>query len=68
MDRPQLREARLKAGLSQRGLAARMGVPQSVVCRWETGVREPRVRAAVRLSEALGVSVNELWPGEQVSA
>jgi transcriptional regulator with XRE-family HTH domain len=58
----RLRDARLAAGLSQRALAERLGVPQPVIARWETGAREPRVRAAVRVAEALGTTANAIWP------
>ena len=57
-----MREARLRLDLTQRELAARVGLSQSQIARYELGRREPGVRAAVRISEALGVSVNELWP------
>jgi transcriptional regulator with XRE-family HTH domain len=60
--RPLLREARRSAGLTQQRLADRLGVDQAVIARWETGVREPRVHAAIRVSEVLGTTVNELWP------
>lgn len=46
-----VREARKRAGLSQRELAELMGTTQAVVARWETGVRSPtleRVHEAVR--------------------
>jgi transcriptional regulator with XRE-family HTH domain len=65
--RPFLREARRSAGLTQRELAERLGVDQAVIARWETGVREPRVRAAVRLSEVLGTTANALWPPDHES-
>jgi transcriptional regulator with XRE-family HTH domain len=36
-----LREARKRAGLSQRQLAARVGRPQSAIARWESGRVRP---------------------------
>jgi putative transcriptional regulator len=65
--RPRLREARTAAGLTQQQLADRLGVDQAVIARWETGVQEPRVRAAVRLSEVLGTTANALWPPDHES-
>jgi len=44
-----LREARLAAGLTQRGLAAGAGVPQSTVARIEGGQMMPRVDTFDRL-------------------
>jgi transcriptional regulator with XRE-family HTH domain len=66
--RPRLREVRLSAGLTQQQLADRLGLDQAVIARWETGAQEPRVRAAVRLSEALGTTANALWPPDNESA
>lgn len=60
--RPLLREARLSAELTQQELADRLGADQAVIARWESGVREPRVLAAVRLSEVLGTTANAIWP------
>jgi predicted transcriptional regulator len=63
-----VREARRSAGLSQRALAARAGVPQSTVGRIETGRLAPQsstvealLRAAGRtleLGEPAGVGVD----------
>jgi transcriptional regulator with XRE-family HTH domain len=53
-----IREARLKAGLTQTELAARLGRDRAQVARWETGGQEPsfeNLRAAV---EACGFVLN----------
>jgi transcriptional regulator with XRE-family HTH domain len=47
-----LREARQAAGLTQRQLAARAGVPQSTVARIERGQMTPRVDKFERLLHA----------------
>jgi transcriptional regulator with XRE-family HTH domain len=49
-----LRWARLTAGLSQRQLADRSGVPQSTVGRIEAGSIDPRVGTLSRLLRACG--------------
>ena len=49
-----LRESRKKAGLTQRELARRAGVPQSVVGKIETGRTTPRVDTFDRLLRAAG--------------
>lgn len=49
-----LRSARRRAGLSQRGLAQRAGVPFSTVARIETGSMTPRVDTLERLLRACG--------------
>jgi transcriptional regulator with XRE-family HTH domain len=46
-----LREARLRAGLTQQQLARRAGTSQSAVARWESGAVQPsleRLRELVR--------------------
>ena len=52
-----LREARRAAGLSQRTLAARAGVPQPAVARIESGAVVPRVDTLDRLLAACGLEV-----------
>ena len=49
-----LREARARAGLSQRALARRAGVAQSEIARIEAGRQEPAFRTLERLVRAAG--------------
>lgn len=49
-----LRYARSRAGLTQRELAARSGVPQATIARIERGRADPRVDTLDRLLEACG--------------
>ena len=49
-----VREARRRAGLSQRDLAVRAGTTQSVVGRLEAGIGSPRVETVERLLAAAG--------------
>jgi transcriptional regulator with XRE-family HTH domain len=46
--------------LNQRALAAKAGIPERSICRWETGKSLPSGRILVRLAEALGVESFEL--------
>jgi transcriptional regulator with XRE-family HTH domain len=58
-----LRDARARAGLSQRQVAARAGVPQSTVSTYERGHREPTLPTLDRLLRASGFQVRtELAP------
>ena len=58
-----VREARSKAGLTQRELAARAGTSQSVVARIEAGQTRPGVGTLRRLLEAAGFELRaELVP------
>lgn len=62
-----LREARLRAGLTQAALARRAGVPQSTIGRIESGARVPSTASLERLIRAAGfelrVGLGEIDPG-----
>jgi transcriptional regulator with XRE-family HTH domain len=58
-----LKEARRRAGLSQRRLAARAGTSQSVVARIELGHADPSTATLAHLLEAAGFELRgELTP------
>lgn len=56
----KLREARVKAGLSQEELAQLMDVSRQTISKWENGVVRPSAKNLARLSQALGVSMDAL--------
>jgi transcriptional regulator with XRE-family HTH domain len=58
----RLREARLRAGLSQRELSE-PGVSYAYISRIEAGVRTPSVKVLRKLAPKLGVSVAWLETG-----
>jgi len=58
-----LREARLKRGLSQERLAHICGLNMTHVARIERGEREPGVRTVSKLARGLGVSATVLFEG-----
>lgn len=47
-----LREARLRAGLSQQELAARSGKERTVIARWEAGAVSPSFDTVIELVRA----------------
>ena len=49
-----VKEARLRAALTQRELAARMGTRQPVIARWERGRAEPGFETVQRALRACG--------------
>jgi transcriptional regulator with XRE-family HTH domain len=58
-----LREARARAGVSQRELARRAGTAQSVVARIEQGQTSPTIETLARLFDATGFNLGmELVP------
>jgi uncharacterized protein len=52
-----IREARLKAGLTQTELAARLGRERAQVARWEIGGQEPSFENLQSVVEACGFSL-----------
>lgn len=49
-----LRRARRASGLTQRALAEKVGIPQSVLSAYERGRRQPSVSATARILESAG--------------
>lgn len=57
----KLEQLRKDKGLSQAELAKELGVDQSTVCLWEKEKTFPRVEVAIRLAEALGCTLEEIY-------
>lgn len=57
----QIKELRLKAGLTQEQLADRMNMYQSALSQWETGVSAPRADKLPELAKILGCTIDELF-------
>lgn len=53
-----LREARLRAGLTQKQLAARAGTSQPAVARWESGTVVPSFERLRELVRACGLELS----------
>jgi transcriptional regulator with XRE-family HTH domain len=53
-----LRELRSRSGVSQRALAARLGIAESTIAMRETGRAEPPVTALLEWGRALGVEID----------
>jgi transcriptional regulator with XRE-family HTH domain len=51
------REARLRAGLTQAELGARLRKPQSVIARWERGTVQPSLESLRELVRACGLDL-----------
>ena len=62
----QLRAWRLRRFLTQKELAAKVGVPYQTVQRWESGQSLPRPALLKRLCEALDVTPDELLTAEEL--
>ena len=55
-----LKEARLKSGLSQKDVAENIGVAKSTYSLYESGNREPNVNTIKKISDYLNVSADKL--------
>jgi transcriptional regulator with XRE-family HTH domain len=54
---------RTEAGLTQKALCEAANVPIQTLRNWERGRREPLLSTAARLARAIGVTLDELMPG-----
>ena len=61
-----IRNARKQKGLSQKGLAEKMGVKQSLVSRWESSECNYTIDTLVEVADALGLSVRCPLTSEEV--
>lgn len=60
-----VKEHRLKQGLTQEALAARINVSSEVVSKWERGIRFPNFEILEDVADALGVTLQELYDGSK---
>lgn len=56
----KLRYFRKKANLSQKQLAQKIGFPQTTISDWELNKYEPGFTIAIRILDALGISLTDL--------
>lgn len=59
-DTKRLAELRISHGYSQKEIAIELGVAQSIVSRWETGLNEPSKKNLNKLATLYGVSTDYL--------
>ena len=60
-------EKRKEKGLTQMQLAEKLGITDRAVSKWETGKSLPDASIMLELCATLGVTVNDLLCGEEVS-
>ena len=59
-----IKAARKKAGMTQKELADKLGIPYQGISQYERGIRNPKIATVKKIAEALQVSPSELIPGE----
>ena len=55
-----LKRIRTEKGITQGQLADQVGVANTSICNYETGIREPNLDTLKKLANALDVTVDEL--------
>lgn len=56
-----LKSARMKAGMSQSELAEKLGISSVGISQWESGRRIPRDETLLRIAQALGISISDIF-------
>ena len=61
MNRMNLREARINAGLTLKEVAIDIGVSLNTISRWERGIGKPNLAELAFLAKMYGLSVNDIF-------
>lgn len=56
----KIKEARLRAGLTQKQLAAAIGCAQKDISRWEAGKPNPSIKNLKKIAYALSAQIEDL--------
>ncbi|WP_288638857.1 helix-turn-helix domain-containing protein [uncultured Lentilactobacillus sp.] len=52
----RLRKLRTKAGMSQKDLSKAVGCAPSAIGHWEQGIREPKLKTALKIADFFNVT------------
>lgn len=63
-----IKRSRSEKGITQKELAAALGVSYQMVQSWERGARNPKMETIQKIAAALGVSWLDLMPKEALNA
>ena len=56
----QIKEARIKAKLTQEKLAQKAGISVFTLQKYESGDRNPKIESLQKIANALGISITQL--------
>ena len=56
----QIKKARISAGMTQKELAEKLGIPYQGIGQWERGIRTPKLETLQRIAAAMGVPVESI--------
>ena len=62
-----IKEARKKAGLSQKALADMLGISQQNIAQWESGKRNPKIDSLLKIAVAIGLPYTAFLPAIEQS-
>ncbi|SCL84976.1 helix-turn-helix transcriptional regulator [Sporanaerobacter sp. PP17-6a] len=62
-----LKEIRIKKGLTQKELADAINLSQETISQYEIGNRTPSIVVARKIAEVLGVSLDNIFFGSDIS-
>lgn len=57
-----IKQARIRAGFTIRGIAEAVGVASSTITAIEGGKKVPRADTLRKIADVTGVSMDKLWP------
>ena len=57
----RIKQKRIAVGMTQKELAQKIGVPYQTLQFWENGKRKPKIENILKISDALGISVGEIY-------
>lgn len=56
----RIKDARMKAGISQQELADKLGIKSAGISQWETDKRTPKNQTMLKIADAIGIDLAEL--------
>lgn len=62
-----IRKCREELGFTQQELAEKVGLSQETISQYEIGTRTPNVNIAKKIAEALNVSLDNIFFGQDIS-
>lgn len=60
----RIKEFRKRSRMTQEELAAKAFVSQSIVAKFETGIKDPSLSTAKRIADVFGVKIDDLIESE----
>ncbi len=63
-----LERIRREKGFTQTELAAQCGITQGMISEYEKAKTIPELRTARRIAKTLGVSIETLWPEDELKS